>query len=120
MEFSRAFPAAPLQRRHEAVDGGVERARHRGGDVRIDGRRRGALVAEEFLNRAPRQLQRSLGRRRVEDGRPLWSEQKFLDAIRMKEIVQREVAKHDEHRIGPVFSVLGRALPVRVSKCLEA
>ena len=36
-------------------------------------------------------------------------QQDLLDAIRMQEIVERDVAKHDEHRVVAVFAVLAPA-----------
>jgi hypothetical protein len=49
--------------------------------------------------------------------RPFQPEKKFLDAVRMKQVVQGDVPKHDEHRIVAVLPVLGRSCPDVWWKC---
>jgi len=49
--------------------------------------------------------------------RPFKSEKKFLEAVCMKQVVQGDVPKHDEHRIVAVLPMLGRSCPDVWWKC---
>lgn len=40
------------------------------------------------------------------------AKQKLFDSVGMKKIMQREMAKHDEHGVLPVFAMLRRARPL--------
>ena len=49
--------------------------------------------------------------------RPFPPEKKFLDAVRMKQVVQSDVPKHDEYRIVAVLPMLGCSCPGLWWKC---
>jgi hypothetical protein len=50
-------------------------------------------------------------RKRTPFLRPFPSEEKFLNAVGMKQVVQSDMPKHDEHRVVTVLTVLGRSGP---------
>src|ERR1700687_2014630 len=43
---------------------------------------------------------------------PFLSQQRRFDPVCVEKIVQRQMAKHDEHRVVTVLAVLGRATPI--------
>ena len=72
-------------------------------------------INEVALSREPPEIVSSGNRASLRC--PFPSEKKLLDPIRVKEIVQGDVPKHDEHRIVAVLPMLGRSCPDVWWKC---
>lgn len=82
-------------------------------DVRLDVTPRTPRTeADSHLNRTHRSRSRP-------SCLPVTPEEQFLDSVGVQEIVQRQVAKHDEHRVRAVLAVLGSARPVPGRELLQ-